>query len=162
MWTKSSGRGAQNECCEFQACFLLLHGMLHMYVMCLCDQHADMPQAIKYFAPYCFYNIHLTCFSFAAAAVVPPGFFLPADGTSNVTQCTTGTNGAFKAGWGSDAACTACGLGIYSEALTSVSVYDPYTDTSTPSYVAVNSSACCKWIWLWQLFHVMYCKPRSK
>lgn len=72
----------------------------------------------------------------------PPGYFLPADGTSNITKCTTGVNGAYKSGWGSDAACTVCGPGIYSDAATNVTVYDPATDTSTPDYVASDVSAC--------------------
>ncbi|WIA08151.1 hypothetical protein OEZ85_007606 [Tetradesmus obliquus] len=72
----------------------------------------------------------------------PPGYFLPADGTSNITKCTTGVNGAYKSGWGSDAACTVCGPGIYSDASTNVTVYDPVTDTSTPDYVASDVSAC--------------------
>jgi hypothetical protein len=79
----------------------------------------------------------------AAAAVVPPGYYLPVGG-GDITKCATGANGAFKSGWGSAAACTPCGPGIYSSALTAVSVYDPNTDVATPDSVATSSAECCK------------------
>jgi hypothetical protein len=79
----------------------------------------------------------------AAAAVVPPGYYLPAGG-GDITKCATGANGAYKEGWGSAAACTPCGPGIYSAAQTSVSLYDPNTDVATQDYVAASSAACCE------------------
>ncbi|KAF6257617.1 hypothetical protein COO60DRAFT_1639813 [Scenedesmus sp. NREL 46B-D3] len=63
--------------------------------------------------------------------LVPPGYFLPANG-GNIAPCSTGANGAYKEGWGSAASCTSCGPGIYSEAQTSVTLYDPYTGVATP------------------------------
>jgi hypothetical protein len=79
----------------------------------------------------------------AAAAVVPPGYYLPLGG-GDITKCATGANGAYKGGWGSAAACTPCGPGIYSSAQTPVSVYNPNTDVTTQDFIATDSNACCE------------------
>ncbi|WIA09758.1 hypothetical protein OEZ85_009136 [Tetradesmus obliquus] len=73
--------------------------------------------------------------------LVPPGYYLP-DGGGDIQQCATGANGTYKAGWGPARACTPCGSGIFSGGNGSADVFDPDTQTTLTTALAVNASAC--------------------
>uniref|UniRef100_A0A383W677 Tyrosine-protein kinase ephrin type A/B receptor-like domain-containing protein n=1 Tax=Tetradesmus obliquus TaxID=3088 RepID=A0A383W677_TETOB len=73
--------------------------------------------------------------------LVPPGYYQP-DGGGDIQQCSTGANGTYKAGWGPARACTPCGSGIFSGGNGSADVFDPDTQTTVTTALAVNASAC--------------------
>lgn len=97
-----------------------------------------------------------SCVAFHLTAVIPPGHYFTAAGSSGVVaKCPNGDadnpNGLYQPEWvqynGAATTCTACGAGILSDDKEPLSIYDVSDDGSgapTAKLVPKTDQSCCK------------------